>query len=1118
MTDPVGLKNVKLFEELATQNLSAHRPEDREEALIQLTTLQTQHLKDRFELATTIIHHSTNKYAFFWAKKFLSDVILKEREEVPDDALKNCLTFLLWVLQNRSGELDSMATDRVAELIGEVVQVGWFRDVAFREAIPNIATSFIPNSQGEFAPPPHPHLWLRTLRIAFETIGEPPKLFPKAEARKVMIGFKTTALRAITEAALYTLGYICSTLSPDGSATGIPKDISQEALQLLALVLSFDFSSNRLITPGHSSMVMFPTTWTQLLFPAEQPTRVIDSLYELYVRLSPHTTHSVPCLRALTALVASHDSVYGNDQVRELVTQQHLSRCSRIMQEWIGVDLDANLHALANMQDSMKSVITMHVLLKCRSFPDWLQNLKMFTVKTFERYESCSNAIHHLLRLWFRLVLSTDYYKDVASKEEFTGAVGEVLRTFIQAHMTYMGDCNAEAWRTGSEPVALVMHSQLLEHIPTISRSRYDLHLQMVEQLYGTARDRYLAQLSLHQASPGSCDEQLVRAESHFAWSVEVLAFVLSVRDACSSNVTPLDYDCQIVRRVFTDIRDSTTDQSIRGVPPDQIRCSRLYLESGFLEFIRAFRKTFVTTRSGNNITLFNALEPLGMTEMPHVLDFIFNRLLNILSMFPGHERLYSESLKLLSEFCGLFRVQKLLIQLPSVQRILNADPTTLFTIPLDSPNVFELARLAENYFVVVGKLVVSSNDTDQLISLLLPLAQQIPQIAGDPDAHTAPVLMMQTLRSITGVISVLNKKVDFQVACHILIPRLEPIAAILESTSGDPRIVLPALQLLQELMETRQRRRDFPSNSATPVVLFSSVCQMLGAYMRGLASRDLATYLSAAGTSDDFDAEAYEQFYRPVGMCLRVMSDLLGAGFMNTTVFETYRDDTLDRTLQSLFAICRYLPPADVLAHPKLSSNYIHFAYRVAEIVPRAWGEMCRDPEVFRFHYNLLVQLLGSVDLDDYPKITKTFDFIFTWLETAHLTSTGSHALYTVSLPLSEEDVQLAQAFEAAIASSPVTLPGLLEKMLGMFVFDESLWRLARNIYPLILLLDEDGLNQAVNVVFQDRTALLNDFLTQFRPIWDTMKQKALAELDRRTFTDSMLQLRDNISHHLAK
>jgi len=753
--------------------------------------------------------------------------------------------------------------------------------------------------------------------------GDPVLHRSLTRQRRISSNFRDTYLNELFSLSCNILHSSVAALSANDRSPERLKLI-EVALKLTLNCLSFDFIGT---SPDESNSddlptVQIPSSWRRLF--VEFTT--LDLFFRLYHILPPQIScYALSCLVQMTSV---RRSIFSN-QERLQFLNRIVDGVECILRNPSGLSDPSTYHEFCRLLLRFKANFQLSELTKVQSYPTLIGLIKDFTCHAFQVWNCAPNSIHYLLMLWQKLVSSATYVK--GSNDHYLDIhAPEVMKAYISYRLEGV---NAVVQEGVEDPLDdTPMLTQQLEQIAQISRQSFKVTGEFLRQVFDQTADQYQALLIRGESSV-----ELQILEGRLTWLVYIISAALSGRlfVKCEDEYLEGELACKVMQLIR--LSDSQLHQGRR--------CEKL--ELAFLSFYDTYRKCYVADTAQYGSKMHKKLsEVLGSSNESRLLSVFVTKIITNLNCWSSSELIVKNTLAILHELSVGFASLTKIADLDEVKFILSNHTAERFPILSNSTSI-EFMRYRTSFYSSLGRLLIESmrnGNEEKFDEFMLPLdtafeqlRQAIlinpsPSIAQNDQAKRA---FIGICRDVRGLAKEFTKPQFYFLLFEWIHPTYTPvIKRALEIWYHDPHVTSPALRLIAELVDNREKRNYYDSASSDSIYLFREVSSI----MVSLGSRILSL-------TDVPQEKIYAYKLKTISIMFKIMSTSLRAK-MNFAVFQLYGDPALDDLLQMFVKLFLSTINCDILSYPKLSLQY----YPLLEVLSSNHCEFLTnlEPQIF--------------------------------------------------------------------------------------------------------------------------------------------------------------------------
>uniref|UniRef100_A0A6G1SBY7 Exportin-7 n=1 Tax=Aceria tosichella TaxID=561515 RepID=A0A6G1SBY7_9ACAR len=906
-----------------------------------------------------LIERATSPYSQLLGAQTLVKIVGKQNSNLTVDQRLEVRNYALNYLANRQN-LAPFVVQSLTKLFAKITKLIWFDTKESQQVIPLVNQYFFQvNIERQII---GVLLLSQLVQEINQVEGDPVLHRSLTRQRRISSTFRDTYLSEI-----FSLS--CNVLQ--GSLAALTSnDRSQERLKLIEVglklnlnCLSFDFIGT---SPDESNSddlptVQIPSSWRRLF--VENTT--LDLFFKLYHNLPPHIScYALSCLVQMTSV---RRSIFSNPE-RLNFLNRIVDGVKSILENPTGLSDPNTYHEFCRLLVRFKANFQLSELTKVPSYPDLIRLIKDFTCHAFQAWNCAPNSIHYLLMLWQKLVSSATYCK---------GLNGHYLDQYapevMQAYITYrLEGVNAVVQDGLEDPLDdTPMLTQQMEQLAHISRQSFKLTGEFLRSVFDQTAKRYEELLMT-----GANSVELSIIEGRLTWLIYIIGASLNGRlfVKCDDECLEGELACRVMQLI--QISDSQL-QLQQGR-----RCEKL--ELAFLNFYDTYRKCYVADTAQYGSKMHKKLsEVLGLTNESRLLSVFITKIILNLNCWSSSELIVKSTLSILHELSMGFASLTKIADLDEVKFMLSHHTAEHFPFLSNSGSI-EFMRYRTSFYSSLGRLLIESmrcGNEEKFDEFMIPLDASFDQLRRAILVDASPAIAQNQeakrafigiCRDVRGLAKEFVKPQFYFLLFEWIYPTYTPlIKRALEIWYNDPYLTTPALRLIAELVDNREKRNYYDSASSESIYLFREVSSIIVS----LGTRILTL-------TDIPEENIYQYKLKTISIMFRITQTSLRAK-MNFAVFQLYGDSALNDILQMFVKLFLSIIQCDILSYPKLSLQY----YPLLEVLSANHCEFLinLEPQIFGY---MLTSLQAGITVSEDRISTSCFIVInnivsqlFRWL-----------------------------------------------------------------------------------------------------------------------------------------
>lgn len=665
------------------------------------------------------------------------------------------------------------------------------------------------------------------------------------------------------------------------------------ALKLTLNCLSFDFIGT---SPDESQSddlptVQIPSSWRRLFVEGT----TLDLFFKLYHNLPP----SIACytLGCLVQMTSVRRSIF-NNQERLQFLNRIVDGVKGILENPSGLSDPASYHEFCRLLVRFKANFQLTELTKVPCYNEIIALIKDFTCHAFQVWNCAPNSIHYLLMLWQKLVSSATYCKGL-NEHYLERYAPEIMRAYI----TYRLEGVTAVVQDGAEDPLddTLMLQQQMDQLAHISRQSFKVTGEFLRSVFDQTAKRFE---ELLVSSSNVIELNII--EGRLTWLIYIIGSSISGRLFVKSDDETLEGDlaCRVIQLIR--LSDSQLHKGYR--------CEKL--ELAFLNFYDTYRKCYVADHAQYGNKMHKKLsEVLGLTDESRLLSVFITKIITNLNYWSSSEQVVKNTLAMLNELSLGFSSLTKIADLEEVKFILSHHTAEHFPFLNNSASI-EFMRYRTSFYNSLGRLLVESmrnGNEEKFDEFMLPLdasfeqlrqaivINQDPNIGQNEEAKRA---FIGICRDVRGLAKEFVKPQFYFLLFEWIYPTYIPvIKRALEIWYNDPSVTTPALRLISELADNREKRNNYHDlASSETIYLFREVSSIVSV----LGSRLLTL-------TDIPEENIYQYKLKAISIIFKIIQSSLRAK-INFAVFQLYGDPALNDMLQMFVKLFLSTISCDIL------------------------------------------------------------------------------------------------------------------------------------------------------------------------------------------------------------
>jgi len=835
-----------------------------------------------------LMERSSSPYAQLLGAQTLVKIVGKQNSNLTLEQRLDVRNYALNYLANRQ-DLAPFVVQALTKLFAKITKLIWFDTKESQQVIPIVNQYFFQvNIERQII---GVLLLSQLVQEINQVEGDPVLHRSLTRQRRISSTFRDAYLSEIFSQSCNVLqASLTALLNNDRSPERLK--LIEVTLKLTLICLSFDFIGT---SPDESNSddlptVQIPSTWRR--FFVENTT--LDLFFKLYHSLPPNIScYTLSCLVQMTSV---RRSIFNNHERLQFLNRK-VEGVKGILENPSGLSDPATYHEFCRLLVRFKANFQLTELTKVQSYPDLIRLIKDFTCHAFQVWHCAPNSIHYLLMLWQKLVSSATYCKGL-NEHYLDRYTPEVMRAYI----TYrLEGVNAVVQDGADDPLDdTPMLTQQMEQLAHISRQSFGVTGEFLRSCFDETAKRYEELLMVPNAPVG-----LTIIEGRLTWLIYIIGASISGRlfVKCDEECLEGELACRVMQLIR--LSDSQLHHGRR--------CEKL--ELAFLNFYDTYRKCYVADHAQHGSKMHKKLsEVLGLTDESRLLSVFITKIITNLNCWSSSDLIVKNTLSILHELSLGFASLTKIADLDEVKFILLNHTPEHFPFLSNSTNV-DFMRHRTSFYSSLGRLLIESmrnGNEEKFDEFMFPLDASFeqlrqailinpsPNIGQNEEAKRA---FIGICRDIRGLAKEFVKPQFYLLLFEWIYPTYTPvIKRALEIWYNDPHVTTPALRLIAELVDNKEKRNYYDSASSEAIYLFREVSSIVV----GLGSRILTI-------TDLPDENIYQYKLKAISIIFKIIQTSLRAK-INFTVFQLYADPALNDLLQMFVKLFLSIINYDIL------------------------------------------------------------------------------------------------------------------------------------------------------------------------------------------------------------
>jgi len=845
-----------------------------------------------------LLQRASSPYAMVIAASTLSKKATPNRQgtPLPIQERYDIRCYVLNYLYSCTNRLP-FVTDELMQLYAHITKISWFETDKdqwfFRDVIPEIS-KFLQGDVDKCT------TGIQLFKKLVENMNSMVNFKPLKRHWKVASSFRDASLHQIFQIACDLLSLVSANQMQENQ-----QGFVASVLELSLACLSYDFIGTSVDESSDDlSTVQIPTSWRENFVNLT----ISHLFFNLYKILPANLSALV--ISCLVQIVSIRRSLFNNVE-RSKFLNDVMKGIKEMLETSQKLVDEVAFHEFCRMLARLKSNYQLSELVKIVLYADCMRLIASFTINSLRHCHFSQNSVHYLLSLWQRLASSVPYVK-AQEPHYLENYMPEVFKAFLESSLQSVDISFRDGTEKRFEELNLIQ--QQLDQVSTIARCGYPVTCQLLGQSY----DENIEVLrNLLSKDPSNIHQQQV-VYGKLTWVVYLIGAVIGGRVSFAATDEHDIMDGALVIRVLQ-LMELTDNRLSNGNGVASIESSILY-------FFEQFRKVYIGEQVQKISKIYKRLnEVLSIKDDNGVLDIIIKKIITNLKYWSENNEILSKTLNLLNELSIGFSSVRKLKKLPTVQVLLDKDPTTLLPF-LSINSKLENTRCRTTFYKSIGRLLITDlGDAEErfrsfmspIIRTISPLKQLVVNLPQNNDEALKECAMNATIavsRDLRGIIFSFNSKTAYSLLFDMIHPEFtELLRKAIEIWSHEPRLTTPVLKLFIELVLNRGQRLQFEVSSPNGILLFKE------------ASKAVCVFGTCLLETTDLPKEKfYSHRLKGIILIFRLLKNALCGGYVNFGMFCLYKDPCLDDALNIFIKLVTSLPSATfILEYPKLANAY---------------------------------------------------------------------------------------------------------------------------------------------------------------------------------------------------
>lgn len=840
-----------------------------------------------------LIERSSSPYAQLLGAQTLVKIVGKQNSNLSVEQRLEVRNYALNYLANRQS-LAPFVVQALTKLFAKITKLIWFDTKESQQIIPIVNQYFFQvNLERQII---GVLLLSQLVQEINQVEGDPILHRSLTRQRRISSTFRDYYLSEIFSLSCNVL-QACLAALVNNERTPERMKLCEVALKLALNCLSYDFIGT---SPDESNSddlptVQIPSSWRRLF--VENTT--LDLFFKLYHNLPSNIScYSLSCLVQMTSV---RRSIFNNNE-RSQFLNRIVEGVRSILENPSGLSDPTTYHEFCRLLVRFKANFQLTELTKVSGYQEFIGLIKDFTCHAFQVWHCAPNSIHYLLMLWQKLVSSATYCK--GSNDHYLDRYApEIMRAYVQYRLEGV---NAVVQDGAEDPLDdTPMLTQQMEQLQLVSRQSFKVTGEFLRSVFDQSAKRYEELLMVNNASV-----ELAIIEGRLTWLIYIIAAAISGRLFVKGEEELLEGElaCRVMQLIR--LSDSQLHQGRR--------CEKL--ELAFLTFYDTYRKCYVADHAQYGKIIHKKLsEVLGLTDESRLLSVFITKIITNLNCWSSSELIVKNTLSILHELSLGFTSLTKIADLNEIKFILSHRTPEHFPFLSNSISV-EFMRHRTSFYSSLGRLLIESmrhGNDEKFDEFMMPLDASFeqlrqaillnpsPNIAQNEEAKRA---FIGICRDVRGLAKEFVKPEFYFLLFEWIYPTYTPvIKRALEIWYNDPHVTTPALRLIAELVDTREKKNYHSTATSEAIYLFREVSSTVVS----IGDRLLTL-------TDIPEENLYQYKLKAISIIFKITHTSLRAK-INFSVFQLYGDPALNDLLQVFMKLFLSIINCDIL----VSTNF---------------------------------------------------------------------------------------------------------------------------------------------------------------------------------------------------
>ncbi|DBA92724.1 hypothetical protein WJX77_011928 [Trebouxia sp. C0004] len=1013
---------------------------------------------DSVSMCKAVLDSSHSPYAQLLASSSLIKIVT---EQALSSAMKSDMwQYFLHYLESRGPGLEPFVTTSLVQLLCRMTKLCWYEEDQYRKIVDDASQLLEKGAAGQSG------LYLLGLKLLSMLVSEMNQPTPGrtlTQHRKIAVAFRDQSLLKTFALSLCALKQLQGTSD---------LKLKEQAVALALACLSYDFVGTSMDDSSEDlGTIQVPSPWR----PQIEDMSNLQLLFSFYSSTSPPL--SSMALECLVRFASVRRSLFTTEVERSKFLSQLVAGTRDILKQQQGLSEHSNYHEFCRMLGRLKTNYQLCELVSVESYPEWIQLVADFTIKSLNSWQWASASIFYLLGLWSRLVSSMPYLKGDAPSYMET-CVPKIARAYITSRLesvsTVLANSNLDDPLENAEQLA-----DQMESLPYIFRFEYEdmnTYFCSIMDPIVTAYSRGIV--------PGQDAVQLEVLEGQLTWLVHIIGAVIRGRLSSSTAESQETIDGDLTARAFGLLQ--IVDSGFHATRYDQV--SRQRLDIAILTVFQGFRKVYVGEQVVHSSKVYVRLtERLGLRDHLMVLTVMLTKICTNLKVFGSADYVIQDTLSLFSDLASGYMSGKLLQKLEAVHFMLQHHTGEHFGF------LEEHTRNRTIFYNTLSKLLFMEDTPSNFKSFVAPLQQVLVGLASASSSATSAGALRQSVpektvvgifRDLRGIAMATNSRRTYGLLFDWLYPTHFPVVRLcLEAWADSPEVTTALLRFMAEFAMNKNTRLAFDSSSPNGILLFREVSKILTIYGR---------YVLQVGQISN----PYTEKYKGIWLSLTILTKALAGNYVNFGVFDLYGDPALKDALDVSLKMALAIPLEDLRAYQKVAKAY----FGLLDVLCHSHVHVIAACDTATFTF-----LLSSLDAG-----LKSLDYAVSSVCAAAIDNLAGQYFKGLQASADDKPNPAAQAIGEHLRQRPELLPQTLSTLFEVVLFEDctNQWSMSRPMLSLILL-NEQIYNELKHRIIASQPADKQMHLSSCLEKLMTDVQRNLEPKNRDKFTQNLTIVR---------